>query len=141
MIDIRSDLKNIANKFGSFVTKEYNDASASLQNEISGVVTDIVENVMRPTMANYILKYGQKGFDKAVSQDKDMLSMIRKYRPSYLWYVRRARSVKRYIKWNPDLFVENLAAFLGEHDIYVNDKAREWLARNVESFRKEIYGI
>jgi hypothetical protein len=65
---------------------------------------------MRPIVGQYIEKFGQKGFERLVKEDRDLLVLIEKYRPSYLFYLNRAKKLRRYIKWSNSAFAENISA-------------------------------
>jgi hypothetical protein len=108
-----------------------------------------VENVMRPTLLAYIegtyqLKdgttvSGQSAFDRLVKEDKDIVALIEKYRPSYLRYLDKARGVKEYINWSNASFANNLAGFLREHGVEVTPAGYDYLFRTCERFRRRIY--
>jgi hypothetical protein len=112
----------------------------SFQDEVASIITDLVDNAMRPIVGQYIEKFGQKGFNRLVAEDKDLLIMIEKYRPSYLFYLNRARKLRRYIKWNNLVFADDLRAYLQEQGISVDSSGYDYLQRTCERFRKRILG-
>ena len=121
----------------------------SLQEEVAEIVTDLVVNFMRPTLLHYVetpvtLKdgttvQGQSSFDRMVEEDRDVLAMIEKYRPSYLWYLDRARRIRQYIRWSNERFVDVLVPFLEEHDVSIDKRGRAYLLRTTERIRWRIY--
>lgn len=123
----------------SFVTEEFRRAGSSLQDEVASILTDLIDNAMRPIVGQYIEKFGQKGFERLVSEDKDLLVLIEKYRPSYLFYLNRTKKLRRYIKWSNSAFAENLKAYLQEQEIIVNDEGYKYLLRTCERFRRRIF--
>jgi hypothetical protein len=125
MGDIRSSIQSIVAKFdwlSGFVTEEFRRAGSALQDEVASIITDLIDNAMRPIVGQYIEKFGQKGFERLVKEDRDLLILIEKYRPSYLFYLNRAKKLRRYIKWSSSALAENLRAYLQEQEIIVNDE-------------------
>ncbi len=142
MVDIRSSLRSIVSRFdwlSGFVNEEFRRAGSALQEEVAAIITDLIDNAMRPTVGQYIEKFGQNGFDRLVSQDRDLLVLIEKYRPSYLFYLNRARKLRRYIRWNNEAFAINLRTYLEEAGISVDRPGYAYLLRTCERFRKQIF--
>ncbi len=94
---------------------------------------------MRPIVGQYIEKFGQKGFERLVSEDRDLLVLIEKYGPFYLFYLNRAKKLRRYIKWSNAAFAENLRAYLKEQEIIGNDEGYNYLLMTCECFRRRIF--
>jgi hypothetical protein len=94
---------------------------------------------MRPIVGQYIEKFGQKGFERLVDDDRDLLVLIENYRPSYLFYLNRAKKLRHYIRWSNSAFAENLRAYLQEQEIIVNDEGYSYLLRTCECFRRRIF--
>jgi hypothetical protein len=143
MGQMTSTLKRIISRFdwlSGFVNEEFRRAGSALQDEVASIITDLIDNAMRPIVGQYIEKFGQKGFDKLVAEDKDLLVVIEKYRPSYLFYLNRARKLRRYIKWNNLAFADDLRAYLQEQGISVDSRGYDYLLRTCERFRKRILG-
>jgi len=141
-LDIRSSLNNIISKFNwlsEFVNEEFQKAGSALQEEIASIITDLIDNAMRPVIGQYIQKFGQDGFERIVNEDRDLLILIEKYRPSYLFYLNRAKKLRRYIRWNNAAFAENLRAYLNEKGIIVDSSGFAYLLRTCERFRKRIF--
>jgi len=141
-LDIRSSIQGIISKFdwlSGFVNEEFRRAGSALQNEVASIITDLLDNAMRPTIGQYIEKFGQKGFERIVNEDRDLLILIEKYRPSYLFYLNRARKLRRYIKWSNSSFALNLKAYLEEKGIKVNEGGYDYLLRTCERFRRRIF--
>jgi len=132
-----------------FFSSAYQHASSGLQAQIAETITGLVERAMRPIMLKYIdgsfrmstgeVLHGQSAFDRIVREDKDILVLIEKYRPSYLFYLDKARGVKRYINWDSVEFASNLQAYLAENGIRVDREGYEYLVRTVDRFRDRIY--
>jgi hypothetical protein len=142
LMDIRSSIHSIISKFdwlSGFVTEEFRRAGSALQDEVASIITDLIDNAMRPIVGQYIEKFGQKGFERLVSEDRDLLVLIEKYRPSYLFYLNRAKKLRRYIKWSNAAFAENLRSYLQEQEIIVNDEGYNYLLRTCERFRRSIF--
>ncbi len=86
MADIRSSLRSIVSKFAwlsGFVSEEYGRASTAVQNEVGAIITDLIDNAMRPIIGQYIQKFGQKGFERIVDEDRDLLILIEKFVRAY----------------------------------------------------------
>jgi hypothetical protein len=142
MDKMKSTLKRIISRFdwlSGFVNEEFRRAGSALQDEVASIITDLIDNAMRPVMGKYIQKFGQKGFEKLVSEDRDLVILIEKYRPSYLFYLNRAKKLRRYIRWSNSAFAENLRAYLQEQEINVNDEGYDYLLRTCERFRRRIF--
>ena len=75
-----------------------------------------------------------------MKEDKDIVKLIDYYRPSYLRYIDKAKSVKNYIEWDNSRFANNLTDFLREHDIEVTPDGYDYVFRTCERFRRRIYG-
>ncbi len=141
-MDIRSSIHGIISKFdwlSGFVSEEFRRAGTALQDEVASIITDLIDNAMRPIVGQYIEKFGQKGFERLVNEDRDLLVLIEKYRPSYLFYLNRARRLRRYIKWSNTAFAENLRAYLQEKKINVDDDGFNYLLITCERFRRRIF--
>jgi hypothetical protein len=141
-MDIRSSIHSIITRFdwlSGFVTEEFRRAGTALQDEVTSIITDLIDNAMRPIVGQYIEKFGQKGFERLVNEDRDLLLLIEEYRPSYLFYLNRAKKLRRYIRWNNSAFAENLRAYLQEQEISVNDEGYNYLIRTCERFRSRIF--
>ncbi len=141
-LDIRSSIQGIISKLdwlSGFVNDEFRRAGSTLQNEVASIITDLIDNAMRPIVGQYIEKFGQKGFERLVSEDRDLLVLIEKYRPSYLFYLNRAKRLCRYIKWSNPAFAGNLRAYLEERQIIVNEEGYNYLLRTCERFRRKIF--
>ena len=151
-MDFRSAFAKINNRFGwvsGYVAEGLEKLPTSLQEEVAEIVTDLVVNFMRPTLRHYIetpvaLKdgptvQGQSAFDRMGGEDRDSLAMIEKYRPSYLWYLDRARRIRRYIRWSNERFVDVLVPFLEEHEVSVDERGRAYLLRTTDRIRRRIY--
>ena len=151
-MDFRSAFAKINNKFGwitGYVAEGFERLPTSLQEEVAEIVTDLVVNFMQPTLLHYIetpvaLKdgttvRGQSSFDRMVKEDRDVLAMIEKYRPSYLWYLDRAKRIRQYIRWSNERFVDALVPFLDEHDVSVDERGRAYLLRTTDRIRRRIY--
>jgi hypothetical protein len=142
MDKMTSSLKRIISRFdwlSGFVNEEFRRAGSALQDEVASIITDLIDNAMRPVMGQYIQKFRQKGFEKLVSEDRDLVILIEKYRPSYLFYLNRAKKLRRYIRWSNSAFAENLRAYLQEQEINVNDEGYDYLLRTCERFRRRIF--
>jgi hypothetical protein len=142
MDKMKSTLKRIISRFdwlSGFVNEEFRRAGSALQDEVASIITDLIDNAMRPVMGKYIQKFGQKGFEKLVSEDRDLVILIEKYRPSYLFYLNRAKKLRRYIRWSNSAFAENLRAYLQEQEISVNEEGYNYLLRTCERFRRRIF--
>jgi hypothetical protein len=142
MVGIAASLRGIISRFdwlSGFVTEEFRRAGTALQDEVASIITDLIDNAMRPIVGQYIEKFGQKGFERLVSEDRDLLILIEKYRPSYLFYLNRAKKLRRYIKWSNSAFAENLRAYLQEQEIIVNYEGYNYLLRTCERFRRRIF--
>lgn len=142
MVDVGESIRGIITRFdwvSGFVTEEFRKAGSALQDEVASIITDLIDNAMRPIVGQYIEKFGQKGFERLVKEDRDLLILIEKYRPSYLFYLNRAKKLRRYIKWSNSAFAENLKAYLQEQDIIVNDEGYNYLLRTCECFRRRIF--
>jgi hypothetical protein len=142
MGDIRSSIQNIVAKFDwltGFVNEEFRRAGSALQDEVTSIITDLIDNAMRPIIGQYIQKFGQKGFERMVNEDRDVLTLIEKYRPSYLFYLDRAKKLRRYIKWNNAAFAANLMGYLQDQGITVNGEGYGYLLRTCERFRRRIF--
>ena len=107
-MDFRSAFAKINNKFGwitGYVAEGFERLPTSLQEEVAEIVTDLVVNFMQPTLLHNIetpvaLKdgttvQGQSSFDRMVQEDRDVLAMIDKYLPSYLWYLDWAKRIRQ----------------------------------------------
>ena len=151
-MDFRSAFAKINNRFGwvsGYVAEGLEKLPTSLQEEVAEIVTDLVVNFMRPTLLHYIetpvaLKdgttvQGQSSFDRMVGEDRDILAMIEKYRPSYLWYLDRARKVRQYIRWSNERFVDVLVPFLEDHNVSVDERGRAYLLRTTDRIRRRVY--
>jgi hypothetical protein len=142
MVDIRTSLRGILSRFdwlSGFVNEEFRRAGSGLQDEVTSIVTDLIDNAMRPIVGQYIEKFGQSGFERLVNEDRDLLVLIEKYRPSYLFYLNRAKKLRRYIKWSNSAFTENLRSYLQEKGIDVNGEGYDYLLRTCERFRRRIF--
>jgi hypothetical protein len=142
MVGIAASLRGIISRFdwlSGFVTEDFRRAGTALQDEVASIITDLIDNAMRPIVGQYIEKFGQKGFERLVSEDRDLLILIEKYRPSYLFYLNRAKKLRRYIKWSNATFAENLREYLQEQEIIVNDEGYNYLLRTCERFRRRIF--
>lgn len=134
----------------SYLSKAYRHASSGLQQQIAETITGLVERAMRPILMRYIngtfkmstgeTLQGQSAFDRLVREDKDVLALIEKYRPSYMFYLDKARGVKDYILWDSGAFASNLMAYLVEQGIRVDDDGYDYLVRTCDRFRDRIYG-
>jgi hypothetical protein len=132
-----------------YVKEGFESLPTSLQREVAATITGLIDNAMRPLLLQYIdqpvhLKdgttvQGQSAFDRMVAEDKDVLALIEKYRPSYLFYLEKAKKLRQYIQWDNRRFATNLAAFLQEHGIDVGAEGYGYLERTVERFRRRIY--
>ncbi|MGI0080509.1 MAG: hypothetical protein ACRECH_12905 [Nitrososphaerales archaeon] len=151
-MDIRNSIRAISERFSGiagFVTQEYYRATTAVQQEVARILTGVAENVIRPTLAEYVagsyhlkdgtVLKGQAAFDRMVSEDKDVMAMIEQYRPSLLSYLNKARSKRNYINWDNHRFAENLAAFLEEKGISVDERSFSWLVRTCDRVRARIY--
>ena len=151
-MDFRSAFAKINDRFGrvsGYMAEGLEKLPTSLQEEVAEIVTDLVVNFMRPTLLHYVetpvtLKdgttvQGQSSFDRMVEEDRDVLAMIEKYRPSYLWYLDRARRIRQYIRWSNERFVDVLVPFLEEHDVSIDKRGRAYLLRTTERIRWRIY--
>ena len=151
-MDFRSAFAKINNRFGwvsGYVAEGLEKLPTSLQEEVAEIVTDLVVNFMRPTLLHYIetpvaLKdgttvQGQSSFDRMVGEDRDILAMIEKYRPSYLWYLDRARKVRQYIRWSNERFVDVLVPFLEDHNVSVDERGRAYLLRTTDRIGRRVY--
>ena len=151
-MDFRSAFAKINNKFGwitGYVAEGFERLPTSLQEEVAEIVTDLVGNFLQPTLLHYIetpvaLKdgstvQGQSSIDKMVKEDSDVLAMIEKYRPSYMWYLDRAKRIRQYIRWSDGRFVDILVPFLEEHDVSVDEMGRAYLLRTTDRIRRRIY--
>ena len=144
MVDIRSSLRGIVSRFdwlSGFVNEEFRGAGSALQEEVAAIITDLVDNAMRPIVGQYIQKFGQKGFNRLANEDRDLVGLIEKYRPSYIFYLNRAKKLRRYIKWNNMEFADNLRAYLQDQGISVDKSGYAYLLRTCERFRKQIFGV
>ena len=65
--------------------------------------------------------------------------LIEKYRPSYLFYLERAKKLRRYIRWNNVTLAENLKEYLDEKGIEVDEKGHSYLEKTCERFQKRIF--
>ena len=142
MVDIRSSLRGIVSRFdwlSGFVNEEFRRAGSALQEEVAAIITDLIDNAMRPTVGQYIEKFGQNGFNRLVSEDRDLLILIEKYRPSYLFYLNRAKRLRRYIRWNNVAFADNLRAYLEVRRVSVDERGYSYLLKTCERFRKRIF--
>jgi hypothetical protein len=142
MGDIRSSIQNIVAKFDwltGFVNEEFRRAGSALQDEVTSIITDLIDNAVRPIIGQYIQKFGQKGFERMINEDRDLLTLIEKYRPSYLFYLDRAKKLRRYIKWNNAAFAANLKGYLQDQGITVNRGGYGYLLRTCERFRRRIF--
>ena len=151
-MDFRSAFAKINDRFGwvsGYMAEGLEKLPTSLQEEVAQIVTDLVVDFMRPTLLHYIetpvtLKdgttiEGQSSFDRMVEEDKDLLALIEKYRPSYLWYLDRATKIRQYIRWDNERFVDLLAPFLEENGVRVDGNGRGYLLRTSEGVRRRIY--
>jgi hypothetical protein len=151
--EIRDILTQANQKFGnvhSYVTRKFESLSFSLQAEITEIVTDLIEKGIRSEVLDYVNKpmhlrdgttvQGQSAFERLVKEDKDIYALIERYRPSKLWYVRRARSIKDYISWDSRGFAAMIAPFLEESGISVDRAGFDYLVRTCDRFRAKIYG-
>lgn len=142
MVDIRSSLRSIVSRFdwlSGYVNEEFHKAGSALQEEVAAIITDLIDNAMRPIVGRYIEKFGQQGFEKLVNEDRDLLVLIEKYRPSYLFYLNRARKLRRYIRWNNAAFANNLEVYLEEQRITVSNEGYDYLLRTSERFKRRIF--
>ena len=140
-MDIGSSIHSIISRFdwfSEFVNEEFRKAGSALQG-VAAIITDLIDNAMRPVVGQYIKKFVQKGFERLVNEDRDLLCLIEKYRPSYLFYLNRAKKLRRYIRWNNSAFAENLRAYLQEQDSDVSDEGYNYLLRTCERFRRRIF--
>ena len=152
MVDFQEIFGKVDRRFGAVaagVSKRYSQATTSLQRDVAEIITDLVVNFMQPTILHYIttpmkLKdgttvQGQSAFDRMAREDKDVLALVEKYRPSYLWYLDRARRIRKYVQWDNDRFVGLLSDYLGNNGVSVDQAGQAYLWRTVERFRRRIY--
>lgn len=152
-MDIDSLIDGINQKFGAVggrVRREAGRVPTGLRAEISGIITDLVDNAMRPMLLHYIATpvhlrdgttvEGQSAFDRMVKEDKDVLALVERYRPSMLWYLRRAQKVKEYLNWDSNRFAGSLADFLEENGVRVDSRGMAYLVRTCDRFKSRIYG-
>jgi hypothetical protein len=142
MVDIKSSLRSIVSRFdwlSGIVNEEFRKAGSALQEEVASIITDLIDNAMRPIVGQYIEKFGQKGFERLVNEDRDLLILIEKYRPSYLFYLNRAKKLRRYIRWNNVTFADNLRAYLEQQRITVSNEGYDYLVRTCERFKRRIF--
>ena len=151
-MDFRSAFAKINNKFGwitGYVAEGFERLPTSLQEEVAQIVTDLVVNFMQPTLLHYILTpvrlkdgttvQGQSAFERMIREDKDVLALVEKYRPSYLWYLDRAKKVRQYVQWDNSRFVDLMDVYLAEHGVETGAAGRAYLWRTIERFRRRIY--
>lgn len=151
-MNFRAALDDIISRWGgvgSYVTPAYKRLPSGLQREIAETISGLIENVMRPTLLQFIMApvklkdgttvQGQSSFDRMVREDKDVLALIEKYRPSYLFYLDKARKNREYIAWDSERFTASLSDFLEESGILVGPAGRAYLRRTIERFRQRIY--
>ena len=149
MSDIYDWTRNRLKVGAGWATKEYHKLSSGLQKQIAETLTGLVTNVMQPVLLRYIegtyhlrdgtTVHGQSAFDRLVKEDKDLLVLIEKYKPSYLMHIDKARRVRKYILWNNDGFAVQMADYLEKHGIEVTREGYAYLWRTVERFRRRIY--
>jgi hypothetical protein len=121
----------------------------SLQGQISKTIAELVFGVLAPNLLHYInssittrdgeVLSSQQAFDRAVKEDKDILLLIERYRPSYIAYINRAKRIRNYIKWDSAYFTSLLVNYLQENGIQINEEGRNYIYRTVERFRNRIY--
>ena len=148
--DILEEAQSRFDGLNRFVNAKYERLSFSLQQEVQEIVTGIIEKGIRDELMGYIVKpvrlrdgttvQGQTAFDRVVREDKNVYALVEKYRPSKLWYVRRARSIKQYIAWSNDDFADMMADFLREQGLVVDEEGHAYLLRELERWRVKIYG-
>jgi hypothetical protein len=64
---------------------------------------------MRPIVGQYIEKFGTKGSRDWLARTGS-LGLIEKYSPPYLFYLNRAKKLRRYVKRSNAAFAENISA-------------------------------
>src|SRR5579875_1939302 len=102
----------------------------SLQEQVSETISELVFQVLAPQLLSYINSTivtrdgeqlsSQQAFERAIKEDKDLLLLIEKYKPSYLYYINKAKRIRRFIKWDSKRFTILLANYLRENGIYVS---------------------
>jgi len=125
------------------------DAMKSLQEQVSETISELVFQVLAPQLLSYINSTivtrdgeqlsSQQAFERAIKEDKDLLLLIEKYKPSYLYYINKAKRIRRFIKWDSKRFTILLANYLRENGIYVSEEGMNYIYRTVERFRQKIY--
>ena len=147
--DILDEAQSRFSGLNRFVNEKYERLSFSLQQDVQGIVTSLIEKGIRDELLAYIVKpitlkdgtvlQGQSAFDRAVKEDKSIYGLVEKYRPSKLWYVRRARSIKQYIAWDSLAFAAMMASFLQENGVEVDEAGLRYLERECDRWRVKIY--
>src|SRR5579875_4145487 len=113
----------------------------SLQEQVSETISELVFQVLAPQLLSYINSTivtrdgeqlsSQQAFERAIKEDKDLLLLIEKYKPSYLYYINKAKRIRRFIKWDSKCFTILLANYLRENGIYVSEEGMNYIYRTV----------
>jgi len=147
--DILEEAESRFAGFNGFVNEKFDRLSSSLQREVQEITTDLIVRGLQHEILEYASRpvrlrdgttvQGQSGFDRLVDEDKNVYAVIERYRPSKLWYVRRARSIRDYIAWSSPEFARIIAAFLEENGIVVGERGLAYLERECDRWREVIY--
>lgn len=133
-------VQTVVRNVGSHLKQDFMEAGFTLQAQIARTITSLFDDAMKPLLHDCVSKFGQEGLDRAVREDRNLVGMMYKYRPSYLRYVHQARRIRSFVTWDDQRFAGELQAYLEDQGLHVDPAAYEWLVRTVRRFHDEIYG-
>lgn len=109
--------------------------------EVEELITEILEGEILPYVENYLLrKYNEEDFHRKVDQNFDLVrDLYENHYDVYMKYLRRARKIRSFINWDNEKFCKIFVKVLEERGFTIREKDVQWLMRNIEALRREIY--
>jgi len=123
------------------VREGVSSAVKSFKREVTEFITEMIEPQLASYLTYLVLKYGEKGFHKRVDEDFDLVEdLYENHFDEYVDCVKKARRMRRYILWDSEKFVEEACRVLTSLGIFVREKDFNWMIRQAEALKMEIYG-
>jgi len=133
--------KDFASSSKVQVKKKLRSSIKPFREEVGEFITEIIEEAMFPYFKNYLLrKYSEADFHRKVDENFDLVKdLYENHYDDYMKYLKKAKRIRRFIKWDNERFCSYVIEALKNEGLTIREKDVEWLMRNIEALRKEIY--
>jgi len=140
--DVLAAFKNFGVEATKKTKEKLVDFVKPFKEEVAELLTEIVEDEVFPYFKNYLLrKYEEEDFHRKVDEDFDLIQdLYDNHYAEYMKQLSRARKVRRFINWNNERLCTAVVDALQKEGFTIREKDVDWLMRNIEALRREIYG-